>query len=294
MAAAPQKNRLGRGLASLIGDLEDDQSEVANIDGQQLVALDAIEASSFNPRRDFDDADLDDLAASIREKGIVQPIIVRPAKKAGRFEIVAGERRWRAAQRAAQHKIPIIVRTLSDQESLELAIIENVQRSDLNAIEEARGYKQLMDRYNHTQEDLSTIVGKSRSHLANMLRLLKLPKSVQALVEGGELSAGHARALVGHKDAEAVAKDIVRRGLSVRDVEALIQENGTSGKKKAAEPRHKDADTLAAERELAEALGLTVALKSGKGEAGEVRIRYRSLEQFEEVRVRLLASSRKT
>lgn len=293
MAAAPQKNRLGRGLASLIGDLEDEKSDGVVIDGQQLVPIDAIEASTFNPRRDFDDADLNDLAASIREKGIVQPIIVRPGKKVGRYEIVAGERRWRAAQKAAQHKIPIIVRTLSDQESLELAIIENVQRSDLNAIEEARGYKQLMDRYKHTQEDLSNIVGKSRSHLANMLRLLKLPKKVQGMVEEGQLSAGHARALVGHEDAVSIAKDIVRRSLSVRDVETLIQDDGASAKKKVSKPRVENADTRAAERELTEALGLAVTLKTGKGEAGEVRIRFRSLEQFEEIQTRLLANTKK-
>ncbi len=289
---AAQKRRLGRGLASLINETAD----VAAATGQhglQSVPIDSVHASPLNPRRDYDEMELSELADSIREKGVVQPLVVRPAKAAGQYEIVAGERRWRAAQAAALHKIPVIVRTLDDQEALELAIIENVQRSDLNPMEEARGYKQLIGRYKHTQEDLSTIIGKSRSHLANMLRLLKLPESIQALVEEGQLSAGHARALIGHADAEKLAREILRRGLNVRDVEALVQRGAPSRKRQNRSARGGDADTLAAERELAEALGLAVTISAGKGEAGEVRIRYKSLEQFDEIRNRLLTSLQK-
>ena len=289
--AAP-KRRLGRGLATLINETAD-VGAVTGQSGLQTVAIDSVKPSELNPRTFYDEEELDELAASIREKGLVQPIVVRPGSGSG-YEIVAGERRWRAAQRAALHKIPVIVRALSDQEAMELALIENVQRADLNAMEEARGYEQLMKRFEHTQEDLATIVGKSRSHLANMLRLLKLPATVQTLVEEGELSAGHARALVGRDDAEALAKEIVKQGLNVRDVESLVQVAGKykDGEKKA-KARVKDANTRAAEKELAEALGLAVAIQSGRGESGEVRIRYSSLDQFDEIRTRLLTRPKK-
>jgi ParB family chromosome partitioning protein len=208
------------------------------------------------------------------------------------YEIVAGERRWRAAQRASLHLVPVIVRALTDQEALELAIIENVQRTDLNIIEEAGGYRELIDRFGYTQEELGQIIGKSRSHLANTMRLLKLPDSVQDMVRGGELSAGHARALVGREDAEQVAKDIVEKGLNVREVEALVSDKktgGTSAGPRAATPGlQKDADTKAAERDIADALGLAVEIAPGKGEAGEIIIRYRSLDQFETVRKKLM------
>ncbi len=296
------KNRLGRGLASLIGDTG--QQGLSSSSGsehrtlpsqgeQRMVPIDRIIPSPFNPRKTFDTKELDELAESIREKGLVQPIIVRPVGPGGHhYEIVAGERRWRAAQRASLHLIPVIVRSLTDQESLELAIIENVQRTDLNVIEEAGGYRELIDRFGYTQEELGQIIGKSRSHLANTLRLLKLPESVQTMVKNGELSAGHARALVGREDAETVAQDIVRRGLNVRDVEALVAErkNGSGASSRSQTPvLQKDADTRAAEREMADALGLAVEIAPGKGEAGEIIIRYRSLEQFESVRSKLVA-----
>jgi ParB family chromosome partitioning protein len=284
MAGSAQKKRLVRGLADIIGGFE--ASDGAEVEGQRMVPLAALKASRFNPRRDFSEDHLEELAASIRERGLVQPLVVRPAKGGGEtYEIVAGERRWRAAQLAQLHELPVVVRTLSDQESIEVAIIENVQREDLNSIEEAEGYTLLMDGHDYTQEDLARVIGKSRSHLANTLRLLKLPESVQHLVRSGELSAGHARALIGRADAAALAARIVKEGLTVRQVEALSQDRAPA---KAKTRKSKDADTRAAEAELADALGLDVEIRGGRGETGELRIRYASLDQLEDVRRRLL------
>jgi ParB family chromosome partitioning protein len=276
MSAGAQRNRLGRGLASLISGTAEDQ---------RSLPLAALKPGRFNPRRNFSQAQLEELAASIRERGLVQPLVVRPSMTdAETFEIVAGERRWRAAQLANLHQVPVVVRELTDQEAVELAIIENVQREDLNSIEEGEGYKLLMDGHGYTQEDLAKVIGKSRSHLANTLRLLKLPDSVQELVRSGALSAGHARALIGRDDAEALAARIVKEGLTVRDIEALTQEKSPKAKRH----KSKDADTRAAEAELAEALGLGVEIKKGKGEKGELRIRYTALDQLEDLRRRLL------
>ncbi len=293
--AAPtpaQKNRLGRGLASLIGDNVPVNARVLPGHGEQrMVPIDRVKPSAYNPRKNFDETELEELAASIRERGLVQPLVVRPLGASGlEYEIVAGERRWRAAQRAAQPLIPGIVRPLSDQEALEIAIIENVQRADLNAIEEASGYRDLIDRFGYKQEELAEIIGKSRSHLANTLRLLKLPESVQKLVRSGELSAGHARALVGRDDAEAVAKEIIKQGLNVRDVEALFQAKRTpsSGGGSTVPPLAKDADMRAVEREMSDALGLTVVVIPGANNTGEILIRYKTLDQFESVRKRFV------
>ena len=287
MAVSAQKKRLGRSLASLIGE---DAEEAGGRADQQTVPLSALKASRFNPRRDFSDAQLDELATSIRERGLVQPLVVRPLDGGDRFEIVAGERRWRAAQRANLHEVPVVIRALSDQEAIEIAIIENVQREDLNAIEEGEGYHALMQGHGYTQEDLAKVIGKSRSHLANTLRLLKLPKSVQDLVRQGGLSAGHARALIGHPDAAAIAVRIVKEGLTVRQVEALAQEESEKPKRK--KTAGKDANTRAAESELHDALGLKVEIKSGRGERGELRIRYTSFDQFEDIRTRLMRRPR--
>ncbi len=287
MAVSAQKKRLGRSLASLIGEGAEEAGGRAD---QQTVPLSALKASRFNPRRDFSDAQLDELATSIRERGLVQPLVVRPLDGGDRFEIVAGERRWRAAQRANLHEVPVVIRALSDQEAIEIAIIENVQREDLNAIEEGEGYHALMQGHGYTQEDLAKVIGKSRSHLANTLRLLKLPKSVQDLVRQGGLSAGHARPLIGHPDAAAIAARIVKEGLTVRQVEALAQEESEKPKRKKA--AGKDANTRAAELELHDALGLKVEIKSGRGERGELRIRYTSFDQFEEIRTRLMRRPR--
>jgi ParB family chromosome partitioning protein len=280
MTAGVQRNRLGRGLASLISGTTEDQ---------RSLPLAALKPGRFNPRRNFSQAQLDELAASIRERGLVQPLVVRPSlSDTETYEIVAGERRWRAAQLANLHQVPVVVRELTDQEAVELAIIENVQREDLNAIEEGEGYKLLMDGHGYTQEDLAKVIGKSRSHLANTLRLLRLPDNVQELVRSGALSAGHARALIGRDDAEALALRIIKEGLTVRDVEALTQEKSPKTKRS----KSKDADTRAAEAELTEALGLGVEIKKGKGEKGELRIRYTTLDQLEDLRHRLLRRAR--
>ncbi len=282
MAVGAQRARLGRGLASLIGGPLDDGTQVE----QRNIPIASLKPGRFNPRRNFAETQLEELAASIRERGLVQPLVVRPsASDVETYEIVAGERRWRAAQLASLHEVPVIVRALSDQEAVELAIIENVQREDLNAIEEGEGYKLLMDGHGYTQEDLAKVIGKSRSHLANTLRLLKLPEDVQDLVRTGALSAGHARALVGRPDASALAARIVNEGLTVRQIEALVKDAVTKPKRE--KPR-KDADTKAAEQELAEALGLGVEIRRKGKEKGELRIRYTSLDQLEDLRYRLL------
>ena len=289
-ASAANRNRLGRGLASLVGDPAPSRGRAGPAEGDQIaLPIDKIKPGPLNPRQSFSPGELEELANSIREKGLVQPLVVRPMEDGIHYEIVAGERRWRAAQMAGLHRLPTVIRSLSDQEALELAIIENVQRTDLNAIEEAGGYQELIGRFGYTQDELSQIIGKSRSHLSNMLRLLKLPEGVQKLVRSGELSPGHARALIGREDAEQVARMIVEKGLSVRDVEALSHrrtESAGGGK-----PKSNDPDTRAFERELADALGLAVAVKTGAGESGELRIRYRTLEQLEGVRTLLLRQS---
>ncbi len=290
MSANVQKNRLGRGIASLIGDVAAGDTPAAlPIEGEQrVVPIEEVRPSALNPRKDFTPKDLEDLANSIRTKGLVQPLIVRPSGtlESG-YEIVAGERRWRAAQQAELRSVPVIVRDLTDRQLLEIAIIENVQRADLNAVEEALGYNELMERFQYTQDELSNVIGKSRSHVANMLRLLKLPKEIQAFVRSGEISAGHARALVGVNNPQALVKEIIAKGLSVRDVEALVQARlkGLSGK---SNKREKDSDTIAFEKELTDSLGLKCQVKLGSGENGELRIRYTTFEQLDEIRNRLL------
>jgi ParB family chromosome partitioning protein len=286
MAAQAQRKRLVRGLATFIDGF--DTADSGEAEGQMMVALEALKPGRFNPRRNFPEAQIAELATSIRERGLVQPLVVRPSGASGKsFEIVAGERRWRAAQVARLKEVPVVVRSLSDKEAIEIAIIENVQREDLNAIEEAEGYSVLMENHGYTQEDLAKVIGKSRSHLANTLRLLKLPNRVLDLVRSGALSAGHARALVGHPDAAALAARSVKEGLTVRQVEALVQDR-SAPKSKPKKAKSKDADTRAAESELSEALGLDVNIRSGRGESGELRIRYATLDQLEDVRHRLM------
>lgn len=288
MNAPLQKGRLGRGLASLIGDAPHAAGEGTAIVGQREAAIDLLRGSSFNPRRTFEESELLELADSIKAKGLVQPIIVRPdAKRADGFEIVAGERRWRASQKAGLHTVPIVVRELDDKEALELAIIENVQRSDLNAIEEANGYRELIERFRYSQEQLSDIIGKSRSHVANTLRLLKLPAPVQVFLKKGKLSAGHARALVGRKDAEALAKQIIDQELNVRAAESLVAKADGKGSTSTSKVRAKDADTLAFEKELSDALGLKIEIKRGSGESGNLVIKYGNYDQLDYIRMRL-------
>jgi ParB family chromosome partitioning protein len=255
---------------------------------QRMLAVAEIKSSPLNPRKDFRDDELAELAESIRTKGLVQPIVVRPDGIAGGYEIVAGERRWRAAQKAGVHTVPAIVRELSDREVLELAIIENVQRQDLNAIEEATGYRELVERFEYSQEQLSEIIGKSRSHVANTLRLLRLPEGVQSLVQQGRLTAGHARALIGRDDAETLAKKIIDDGLNVRDVEAMVHDLGgqvtTTVPRR---PRDKDADTKAFEKELTDLLGLKVEIRRASGESGTLIVKYGNFDQLDYIRQRL-------
>ncbi len=289
MNAPMHKSRLGRGLASLIGEPVSTQVRIP-LDGEHRnVPIDQIKAGGLNPRRDFREDELEDLAESIRQRGLVQPILVRPDAATGGYEIVAGERRWRASQRAGLHNIAVIVRDLSDQEVLELAIIENVQRADLNAIEEATGYNELVERFGYTQEKLSEVIGKSRSHLANTMRLLRLPEAVRELVRSGKLSSGHGRALVGRDDAEELAERIVTQELSVRDVEALVQAGGAAstlvgGAKRV---RDKDPDTRAFEKDLSDILGLKVEIKRGSGESGMLLIKYGNFDQLDYIRMRV-------
>ncbi|SDB22792.1 ParB/RepB/Spo0J family partition protein [Bauldia litoralis] len=287
MAEDAPRQRLGRGLAALIGDIAPEPATEKRRSGPpRTLPVEFLRPNPRNPRKDFVTADLDDLASSVKERGVVQPILVRPvADAANTYEIIAGERRWRAAQKVGLHDVPVVVLEVSDSEALELAIIENVQRADLNPLEEALGYQQLLDDHDYTQMQLAEVIGKSRSHIANTLRLLKLPESVLAYVRSGKLSAGHARTLVTLPDPEAVARRIVEAGMSVREAEALVETDRRKpgGKAPAAA---KDADTRALEKALSDALGLTVAINHGKG-GGEVRIRYKTLEQLDGVCHRL-------
>ncbi|WP_439544309.1 ParB/RepB/Spo0J family partition protein [Hyphomicrobium sp.] len=293
MNSALPKSRLGRGLASLIGEAPQSQPRLPAEGEQRLCPVDQLRSGRFNPRKDFAEQDLAELSESIRTKGLVQPIVVRPHPEDDQaYEIVAGERRWRASQKAGLHVVPVIVRDLSDREVLELAIIENVQRADLNAIEEAGGYRELIERFDYSQEQVSEIIGKSRSHVANTLRLLKLPAQVQAFVLDGRLTAGHARALVGRDDAEALAARIVEQGLNVREAEALGQAGpiGVAGSTGARKVRDKDPDTKAFEKELADTLGLKVEVKRGSGESGNLVIKYGNFDQLDYIRMRLTGS----
>jgi len=283
------RSRLGRGLAALIGDVGSETATVDRGRGQRRVPIEFLRHNPRNPRSIFSDAELDELASSIRERGIIQPIVVRALRGAAdAFEIIAGERRWRAAQRAGIHDVPVVVVEASDSEALEIAIIENVQRTDLNPLEEATGYQMLADQFTYGQDAIAKVVGKSRSHVANTLRLLKLPDSVKAYINAGKLSAGHARALINQPDPEALARNIVERGLNVRDVEALAQERAAqAGKPSKARARtRKDADTAALEKRVTDALGLTVNIDH-RGKLGVVHVRYRNLEQLDEIVRRL-------
>jgi ParB family chromosome partitioning protein len=285
----PSRRRLGRGLAALIGEIDKPaEPQQPVVQGDRKVPIEFIEPNPRNPRRAFGDADLTDLAQSIKEHGIVQPVVVRPSGNTpGRYEIIAGERRWRAAQRAGLIDIPVIVREVNDRTALELAIIENVQRTDLNPIEEAMGYQQLIDDHSYTQADLGQVIGKSRSHVANTLRLLKLPDDVRGMLIDGALSAGHARTLVTAQDPTGLAKRIVDEGLSVRQAEALAQQPAETPQEAPAKTqREKDADTVALEKLLTNVTGLKVAINH-KQQGGEMRIAYRSLEQLDDLCRRL-------
>ncbi|TAM94436.1 MAG: ParB/RepB/Spo0J family partition protein [Rhizobiaceae bacterium] len=280
------RRRLGRGLAALIGEI-DKPAEPATIPvaADRHLPIDLISANPRNPRRHFAEGELDDLSQSIREHGIVQPVVVRPVENGSRYEIIAGERRWRAAQKAGLAEVPAIVRDVSDRVALELAIVENVQRTDLNPLEEAQGYQQLIDEHGYSQADLGQVIGKSRSHVANTLRLLRLPDGVRSMLVDGILSAGHARTLITAQDPEKLARRIVDGGLSVRQAEALAQEPDAASPK-GRESSGKDADTIALEKLLSDSTGLKVVI-THREKGGEIRISYRSLDQLDEICRRL-------
>jgi ParB family transcriptional regulator, chromosome partitioning protein len=287
--AEEARSRLGRGLAALMGDVGDETAAIERTRSQKRVPVEFLHPNPRNPRRLFADLELDELAASIRERGIIQPILVRTARGGpDSYEIIAGERRWRAAQRAGIHDVPIVILEVDDREALELAIVENVQRTDLNPLEEAAGYQALTDEFGHNQDEIAKIVGKSRSHVANTLRLLKLPETVKAYLNEGKISAGHARALLGQADPEAMARQIVANSLNVRQVEAMVQDLAAKAGRTAKRRQRgeKDADTLALEKRVSNALGLLVSLDH-RGEGGELKIRYRSLEQLDDLIRRL-------
>lgn len=295
MARTPAKSRgLGRGLSALMSDVTaDDATKDPQTRADLVVPIEQVQPNPDQPRRTFDQAALDELAASIAEKGIIQPLIVRqaPGKSKG-YEIVAGERRWRAAQMAKLHDVPVILRDYNDTEVLEIAIIENIQRADLNPVDEATGYQHLMDRFGHTQDQMATALGKSRSHIANLLRLLKLPEEVQRYLVSGQLSAGHARALVGHDQAVALAREVIQRKLSVRDTEKLAKK-GPAIKKRAVPgaPVPKDADTVQIENELTATLGMKVTIDhAAGGEGGKLSVSYKSLDQLDDL-LRALAGN---
>jgi ParB family chromosome partitioning protein len=284
---AEGRRGLGRGLSALLGEAQDIPHAVEPSEGVRAIPIELVHRNPEQPRRNFPDEEIAELEASIRDKGILQPILVRPSPRTeGEFEIVAGERRWRAAQKAGLRVIPALIRVLDDDKAFEIAIVENVQREDLNAMEEAQAYASLMRRMAYTQDKAATAVGKSRSHVANTLRLLQLPESVQDHVLFGRLTAGHARAILSADDPEGLAQAIVSRGLSVRDAEAIAKGRGAT--KKASGPRRaaKNTDTAALETDLEEVLGMSVDIVD-RGGAGELKIRYASLEQLDELCRRL-------
>ncbi|MEJ6747721.1 MAG: ParB/RepB/Spo0J family partition protein [Yoonia sp.] len=285
-----KKRGLGRGLSALMSDVT--QEITPHVDqalrrADFFVPVEQVQPNPDQPRRAFDDAALQELATSIAEKGVIQPLIVREhPTRTGIYEIVAGERRWRASQIAQLHDIPVIVRQYTDTEVLEVAIIENIQRADLNPIDEGAGYRQLMQKFGHTQEQLSSVLGKSRSHIANVIRLLSLPDGVRAYLVDGKLTAGHARTLIGHDDAQRLADHIVKTGMSVRDAEKLAKQGLTKAKttKMINSVTGKDADTVQIEGELSAALGMKVSIDHASGtEGGRLSVSYRNLDQLDDL-----------
>ena len=282
MAKKPAEGkRLGRGLAALIGDMDNEAQAIERARSQRRIPIEFLRPNPRNPRQDFVEKDLDDLTRSVKEKGIMNPILCRAVKdEEDSYEIIAGERRWRAAQSAGLHEVPVLIHDVNDKEALELAIIENVQRADLNALEEALGYDQLIAEFDYTQAELADVIGKSRSHVANTLRLLKLPESIKDYLKKGELTAGHARALITAENPEELARRIVEDGMTVRDAEKAGQE-----KEKVKEPKpkkEKDADTVALEKRLTDRLGWNVFI-APKKKGGELKIQYKSLEQLDAI-----------
>lgn len=298
MARGTERRGLGRGLSALMADIEpnadapsaEGQAPESSHRGDRTIPIEQISPNPDQPRRSFSQTNLDELAASIREKGIIQPLILRPdPADSSRFQIVAGERRWRAAQIAQLHDLPAIVRDFDDTEVLEVAIIENIQRADLNPVEEANGYRQLMEKFGHTQEQLATAMGKSRSHLANTMRLLQLPEEVQTLLQEGQLSAGHARALITAEDPVSLGRRVVREGMSVRDVEIAAKSQKNAGKSRTKRGKaQKDADTRILEGDLSRILGMGVVIDHDPDAGGgKLSIKYKDLSQLDDL-LRLL------
>ena len=276
------RRRLGRGLAALIGEMDQEVARTAAQSGAQRLAVASLQPNPGNPRRHFAEQDLDDLTRSIREKGVLQPIVVRPIDQ-GRHEIIAGERRWRAAQRAGLHDVPVVVFNVSDREALEIAIVENVQRADLDAIEEAMGYQKLIEEHGYPHTEVADIIGKSRSHVSNSLRLLRLPADVQSMVQDGSISAGHARAIATSENPVMLARRIAEKGLSVRQAERLAQSRAVGTETRRAET---DPNIRELEKSLSDHLGFKTTIRDRRGK-GEVRISYRNLEQLDAILNRL-------
>jgi ParB family chromosome partitioning protein len=291
MNNTPTRRRLGRGLSALLGDDDQNNKESENIKPPRELPIEQLQPGKFQPRTHFDDEELSSLVESVRAKGVLQPILVRrDSLRADLYEIIAGERRWRAAQRAQLHTVPVIVRELTDQEALEIALIENIQRSDLSAIEEAEAYQRLIDEFTHTQNALSKVVGKSRSHVANTLRLLTLPTEVRTMVDKGELTAGHARALVGRDDAVILAREIATSRLTVRDIENRVSTGLLKTTRLNKLASAKSADTIALERDVSDAIGLKVVIDLKGGEntgRGKLSIEFNNLDQLDDVLRRL-------
>lgn len=291
---APRRASLGRGLSALFGDAEEDYAALDKVQTPgKTVPIELVRPGRYQPRRNFDPEEMESLIASIREKGVLQPLLVRRDPEiAGEYELVAGERRWRAAQAAGLHEVPVVVRDLGDRDTLEIALIENVQRQDLTPLEEAEGYRRLMEEFQHTQEDLARAVGKSRSHVANLMRLLALPDSVKELMDRGDLTAGHARALLTAENPEYLAEEVVRRGLNVRQTEDLARgekakrESVGEAVRQAAAPRGRDPDLVNLEEEISAKIGLRVAINP-QGKRGSITIHYQTLDQLDEVIRRL-------
>ncbi len=281
-----ERRGLGRGLSALMADVNLDaaQKDEARPRRDQMLPIERLFPNPQQPRRDFPEAALEELAASIREKGIIQPLIVRERAGSGTYEIVAGERRWRAAQRAQLHEVPVLIRDLTDTEVLEIAIIENIQRADLNPVEEAAGYKQLMERFGHTQEKVAEALSKSRSYIANLLRLLTLPEEVLGWLREGRLTQGHARALITCADPAGLARNVMEKGLSVRETEALARTVPGAKAARRVAPADKDADTRALEQDLSANLGMKVSIDHKPGDSGgAITIRYGSLDALDDL-----------
>jgi ParB family chromosome partitioning protein len=297
MAKKKERKGLGRGLSALMADIDNGPETALTTTprpSDTVLPIEKISANPDQPRRDFKQEDLDDLATSIAGRGIIQPIIVRPAPdNDGFYQIVAGERRWRAAQQAKLHEVPVLIRDFNDEQLLEVAIIENVQRADLNAVEEALGYRALMDRFGHTQEQVSSALGKSRSYIANILRLLNLPVEVQQYVRGGQLSVGHARTLIGNENAHTLANAMIKGNLSVREAEKLVKQGLTPKSSTKRTAATKDADTRAVETDLGVALSMGVSIDHKEGnEAGKITISYKTLDDLDRLCSILMGGSK--